>query len=125
MSGVTLKNRVPRTTAVTWSSGTTGAPVSAAVNIKDSEYLGIITSTALSGNTISFRVGASSSGTFYDLYRTSTGVQTQVTIDVTTSAARAYVLDSDRDVFAPWPWLKLVGNSTGEAATRTLYVVTK
>lgn len=111
--------RAPVTQTVTISSGSTESNV---LDIRWAEFFGLVTSTALSSTTLTFRVGASSSSdaSFYDLYEGST----QVTLVVSTAAARAYAPDTDRAIIAPWKWMKVLSGSTGEAAARAMTLFT-
>ena len=118
MSTVTIKHRAPKTIPVAISSGQTASD---AINISDVEFLGIETSTAFSGTALTFQVARSSGGSFVDLY----SGNTQLSVTVSTAASRAYVVETTQSSFAPWAWMKVVSNSTGEAAARTLYLHAK
>lgn len=100
--------------AITFSSGSSE---SSAADIRKLTDIGLITSTAFGSSQVSFRVARSSGGTYYDLYDRST----QVLFTVSTNSARADVITDNPNVFKPWGWLKVVGNSTGDSA-RTWYV---
>lgn len=112
-------NRAPKTQTVTISSGSTESGI---LDIRWAEFFGLVTSTALSSTNITFYVGASSSSdaSFYPLYEGTT----QVTLVVSTNAARAYVPDTDRAIIAPWRWMKVQTNAAEDAErSMTLFSV--
>lgn len=96
---------------VTFTSGST---VSSIADIRKRDSVGFMTSTAFGSSQVTFRVGPSSSSdaTFYDLYDGAT----QASMVVSTAAARACVASNNPNLFAPWPFLQVVGNSTADSA---------
>lgn len=109
---------------VTFTSGTTANPVSSIADIRIAEFVGIIGATAFSSTVISLQVSptSSSDGSWFDLYQAN---GTKVTIVVSTAESRAYAIDTNPDIMAPWAYMRLVSGSTGEAAGRTLTVFAK
>lgn len=110
--------RSPSSTTISISSGTGASPVSDGVRVSKAEIIGFITSTAMSANSVTFQVSptSSSGGSWYDLYLGSS----QISLTISTAAARAVLLDVDRQTWACWDWLRVVSASTGgEAAGRT------
>lgn len=117
MGSVTAKGRAPSAQTVTISSGSTASSI---FDLRNAEYFGLITSTALSSTAFTVAVATSSDATFYPLYL-GDSTATQVVLGVTTNAARAYVVNVTPNIVAPWSWAKLICSST-EGAARTLKV---
>lgn len=115
--------RVVKSQSLTFSSGTSSGPVSTAGKVDGVEFATLVSSTAFSGTQLNFQVGASSSSdaSWYDVYIGST----QLSLAVSTAAARYYVVDVPQQTFAVHRWLRLVSNSTGETAGRTWTLLTK
>lgn len=113
--------RVSKIQTLSFTSGTTQSPVSTVADIRTAEWHGLMGSTAFSSSQITFAVSptSSSDGTFVDLYSTAS---TQISITVSTAASQGYALP---DALKPWPFMRLVSGSTGEAAARTLKLFTK
>jgi len=113
--------RVSSVQTLSFTSGTTQSPVSTVADIRSAEVLGLMGATAFGSSTITFAVSptSSSDGTFVDLYSIAS---TQISITVSTAAAQAYILP---DSLKPWPFMRLVSGSTGEATGRTLKLFTK
>lgn len=103
----------------TFSSGSTA---SEAVDIREHEYCGFIGSTAFGSTQITFEVSRSSAGTWYPIYGT-TG--NQISIEVSTSEARAYISSAMQVALRSWGWVRLISGSTGEAAERQWYMIAK
>lgn len=118
MSRATMQ-RAAKTHTLTISSGQTA---SNAVHIGDDEFNGILGSTAFSSTTLTFEVATSSDATFYQVCdRTGAAL----TVTISTNSAKAYSDSTMHTVLKPYPWLRIVSGSTGEAAERTLTLCCK
>lgn len=122
MAGVVFRDA--NWTSITMSTAATG--LSEAVEIGKNAIVGLILeSTAWTTASLSFQVGLTSTGTFYNLYDDA-GSEVLVTIG---GGERAIAIDNYAGCIAPWDWVKLrSGTSTGgtaQADARTFKVVLK
>ena len=119
MSRATME-RAAKSHTLTISSGQT---TSNAVHIGEDEFNGLLGSTAFSSTQITFEVANSSDSAIWSQACDRAG--TALTVTVSTNSAKAYTDSTIHTVLKPYPWLRIVSGSTGEAAARTLTLMCK